>query len=130
VRTEVFVHEQGVPLELERDEEDPHSDHVMAVNRAGEIVGTARLLRDGHIGRMAVLRPWRGCGIGSATLQRLVDRARQIGLSQVDLNAQSYAVPFYERLGFVVIGETFMDAGIPHRPMRHRIQDAASKPVS
>ncbi len=117
IRETVFVDEQGVPLELEWDGLDGGAVHVLAESAAGEPIGTARLLPDGHIGRMAVLRPWRGQGIGSALLRRLMEIAGGRGLPQVHLCAQVHAIGFYERLGFSAEGPEFLDAGIAHRHM-------------
>jgi predicted GNAT family N-acyltransferase len=105
-------------LELEWDELDAQSRHVLAESGQGEPVGTGRLLPDGHIGRMAVLSDWRGCGVGSGLLQALLCLARAQGHAEVLLNAQTHAEPFYARHGFVSSGEPFTDAGIPHRTMR------------
>jgi predicted GNAT family N-acyltransferase len=121
VRTAVFVEEQGVPLELEVDEHDAGSLHVVARDEAGVPIGAGRLLADGHIGRMAVLRAWRGQGVGDAMLRALIEAARDRGVRDVVLNAQTHAVPFYARHGFVAEGDEFLDAGIPHQGMRLRL---------
>jgi predicted GNAT family N-acyltransferase len=118
VREAVFVHEQAVPLELEWDGIDPQCVHVLAENEQGIAIGTGRLLPDGHIGRMAVLAQWRGRGVGSALLRMLIACARGRGAREVVVNAQTHAVAFYRRHGFVEEGGTFLDAGIPHRCMR------------
>jgi len=116
VREQVFVREQAVPIELEWDEFDPLCQHVVA-EAAGHAIGTGRLLPDGHIGRMAVLEPWRGQGVGSALLEALLRLACDRGIGRVRLNAQSRAVAFYRRHGFVAEGEEFIEAGIAHRSM-------------
>ena len=118
VRFAVFVEEQQVPAEIELDEFDPLSVHALAFDAQGRVLGTGRLLPDGHIGRMAVLRQARGAGVGSALLQALMDAARTRGDREVLLSAQTHAIPFYERFGFIVEGEEYDDAGIPHRMMR------------
>ena len=121
IRFAVFVDEQGVPAELEHDEHDPGAVHLLA-RTAGDIpVATARMLDDGHIGRMAVLPAWRRQGLGSALLRELIDLARHRGMSQVQLHAQCHAEAFYRRLGFVAEGEVFPDAGIDHRSMYLRL---------
>ncbi len=74
---------------------------------------------------MAVLKEWRGKGVGALLLQTLIERARQRGHARARLNAQTYATGFYRRYGFEVSGPEFMDAGIPHVPM-HR--DLATAP--
>ena len=117
IRETVFILEQHVPEELEWDAFDDVSVHVLALGPDGKPIGTARLLPDGHIGRMAVLKEWRRMGFGSAMLQRLLDEAHIRGIKKVILNAQTTAVRFYERFGFQPVGEEFMDAGIPHVKM-------------
>jgi predicted GNAT family N-acyltransferase len=117
VRHNVFVIEQRVPETLEWDDADAPSLHALAVDASGDAIGCARLLPDGRIGRVAVLAEWRRCGVGSALLLQLVDRARRRGDSAVIVNAQVAAMPFYSRYGFVVAGEAFEEAGIPHRVM-------------
>ena len=88
------------------------------------MVGTGRLLPDGHVGRMAVLRDWRGRGVGSAILSALVDRAAARGMGRLVLNAQTHAVPFYARHGFAAFGEEFMEADIPHIAMARELPSA------
>ena len=73
IRTAVFIHEQKIPEDLEWDEFDLISMHVLALNSDGQPIGTARLLPDGYIGRMAVLKDWRGKGLGSAMLLRILE---------------------------------------------------------
>jgi predicted GNAT family N-acyltransferase len=121
VRERVFVNEQHVPLELEWDGLDESASHVIAVDEQGAVIGTGRLLADGHIGRMAVIQPWRQQGVGSALLQALCTLAENQGLQDVFLSAQTHAVGFYRRHGFVVHGDEFLDAGIPHLNMRRRL---------
>jgi predicted GNAT family N-acyltransferase len=113
IREQVFVLEQAVPPELEWDGIDPDCVHVLA-ELDGEPVGTGRLLPDGHIGRMAVLRAARSRGVGAAMMVRLVELARARGLRQLALNAQTHAIPFYRRFGFTAVGPEFDDAGMPH----------------
>jgi predicted GNAT family N-acyltransferase len=117
IREAVFVIEQNVPVELEWDGIDQACVHVIAYAQDRSPVGTGRLLRDGHIGRLAVLAPWRGQGAGSSLLQKLIAIATARGTGPVALNAQTHALAFYERFGFVAEGEEFDDAGIPHQPM-------------
>jgi predicted GNAT family N-acyltransferase len=119
LRLKVFVHEQQVPLELEWDESDAVSVHALAFDCAGNPIGTGRLLPDGHIGRMAVIRSQRGGGAGSAILAALMQHAKARGDREVVLNAQVQARAFYERHGFAGEGGEFLDAGIAHIRMRH-----------
>lgn len=117
IREAVFVVEQNVPADLEWDGVDRDCLHVIAYTYDRSAVGTGRLLDDGHIGRMAVLAPWRGRGAGSALLLKLIAIAKTRGIDSVALNAQTHALAFYERFGFVAEGDDFDDAGIPHRHM-------------
>lgn len=117
VRDAVFVEEQRVPLDMEMDEHDAASRHVVARDNDGNAIGTGRLLPDGHIGRMAVLADWRGKGVGRALLERLLEEARLQGHAHLALHAQTQASGFYRRFGFVEEGPEFMEAGIPHRTM-------------
>lgn len=118
VREAVFVIEQKVPIELEWDDLDAVCEHVLAIDNANRPIGTGRLSPDGHIGRMAVLRSYRGIGVGGAILRLLMAKATSREMPQVMLNAQISALTFYERFGFITEGAEFMDAGIPHRKMR------------
>jgi predicted GNAT family N-acyltransferase len=122
VREAVFIVEQSIPEALEWDDFDPVSRHAIAEDASGTAVGCGRLLPDGHIGRMAVLSAWRGRGVGSALLVRLVDLARVLGHSRVALNSQVQAMPFYLRHGFAAAGDEYLEAGIPHRPMARTLR--------
>lgn len=117
LRYEVFVVGQDVPADMERDELDGVSDHVVAgLDRT--VVGTGRLLPDGTIGRMAVAAQSRGRGVGARVLARLEERARERGLTAVELHAQVHARAFYERAGYAAFGEPYLEAGIEHVSMR------------
>lgn len=117
VRTAVFIDEQHVPPTLEWDGLDAEALHLLACNAAGDAIGCARILSGGVIGRMAVLGPWRGMGVGMALLRKAVQVCRERGWGDVRLSAQVHAIPFYEKAGFVSCSETYSDAGIPHRDM-------------
>lgn len=121
VRTEVFVREQAVPPALELDGRDAECAHVLACDAAGAPIGAGRLLPDGQIGRMAVLAAWRGAGVGAALLAALVAEARRRGHRAAHLHAQAHARRFYERHGFEVEGEEYLEAGIPHVGMRRSL---------
>ncbi len=117
LRRIIVIGEQGVPEELEWDGLDDAALHLLAEDAQGKAIATARMLTDGHIGRVAVLKPWRGKGVGKALMQLLINLAHQQGYPQVFLDAQVDAIGFYRQLGFTARGEIFMDAGIPHRHM-------------
>lgn len=114
VRITVFCQEQSIPQDLDFDGLDPECRHVLAFTNSGEPIGTARMQKDGHLGRIAVLKEWRKHGVGKAVVESLIAVATAEGLSQVYLNAQVHAVPFYEELGFRPEGEAFLEAGIEH----------------
>ncbi len=118
VRETVFVQEQNVPLEEEWDELDPRCHHVLARDAAGHPIGTGRLTPERKIGRMAVMRDWRGKGVGEAIMHALLDRARALGWPEVSLHAQVAAMGFYDKFGFEPYGERFEEAGIEHQAMR------------
>lgn len=117
IRRLVFIQEQKVPVEEEWDGRDDTSYHWIATDPEDVAIGTARLLPDGQIGRMAVLPPHRGTGVGAALLEAAVEKARHLGFNEVYLNAQTHALGFYESVGFKPTGDEFDEAGIPHRRM-------------
>ncbi len=134
VRYQVFVEEQNVPVELERDEHDAVAEHVVA-SRGEQVIGTGRLLVEepgfgeldpalgpvGHLGRLAVLRTERGAGVGARLVRALEQRAAKLGLCSAYLAAQTPALPFYEQLGYTAYGAEFDDAGLAHRHMWRRL---------
>ena len=117
IRSTVFIKEQHVPEELEWDEFDKSSTHILAYydNKA---VGTARLLEDGHIGRMAVLKAYRNRNIGKNMLKYLISLAQEKSIKNIELSAQEHATEFYKKYGFSIYGDVYMDAGIPHFDMK------------
>ncbi len=116
IRFQVFINEQGVPEDLELDEDDPLAWHALAM-RDHQAIGTARLLSSGKIGRLAVLANYRKQGVGTDLLLALLDFGRQQGIDQFYLHAQVSAMDFYDRLGFQAIGPIFHEAGIEHIKM-------------
>lgn len=137
VRKEVFVGEQGVPEDIEYDAHDATALHVLAIGADGIPLGTGRLLHGeaaagktggdasvGSLGRLAVTRRARGLGVGAALVRAIEDAARGLGLTAVDLHAQTQALGFYERLGYTAYGPEFQDAQIAHRAMRRPLGPA------
>jgi predicted GNAT family N-acyltransferase len=128
LRTAVFVEEQSVPASEEWDGLDPECVHAVAEHPTAGVIATGRLHPSGKIGRMAVLAEWRGRGVGTAILRRLLDEAQHRGLEGVYLHGQLPVVGFYARFGFVAEGPEFDEAGIPHRLMRLRIAERDADP--
>lgn len=131
VRHDVFVTEQGVPTDLELDDLDDAADHFVARD-GSSAVGAGRLVVEpvgfegadpglgpvGHLGRLAVRPETRGTGLGVSMVRAIEARAAERGLRIVALSSQTYAIGFYERLGYTAYGPEFDDAGLPHRWMR------------
>ena len=128
VRNRVFVEEQKVPAEIEVDEYDQQSIHFLALDQNGSPIGTARLLPDGRVGRVAVLIEWRRKGVGRALMNETLTVATQRGISRVTLHAQVSSIPFYSELGFETEGPEFDEAGIPHRQMHLDLQGKKKRP--
>ncbi len=123
IRFKVFVDEQKVPVEEEQDSYDSTAVHFGAFYD-NKIIGTGRVAvidEQGKIGRLAVLKQYRGLGIGMTLINTIIDYCKERGLSQVYLGAQLQAIPFYEKVGFRAEGDIFDDAGIPHRIMRKKL---------
>jgi len=118
IRDVVFLQEQGVPVEIERDALDPLSEHVLARDAQGTPIGTGRLTPDRRIGRMAVLPQWRNRRVGEAMLKALLAQARARHWTEVTLHAQVPAMAFYARQGFLPYGERHVEAGLDHQSMR------------
>lgn len=121
VRRAVFVEEQAIPENLEWDGRDATCRHVLARARDGAAIATGRLQQDGRIGRMAVLRAWRGHGVGRAVLQWLQLQAMHDGLQRVYVHAQVQVAGFYTGMGFRPQGEPFELAEILHQCMVKRL---------
>lgn len=122
IRSQVFVKEQGVPVEIEMDERDPACRHVLARHGA-KVVGCGRidLEKGGKIGRVAVLSAYRRSGVGTVIMHLLHDLAREFGLGMTWCHAQRSAVPFYQKLKYQQTGSEFEEAGIPHLRMEHTL---------
>ena len=122
IRTQVFIEEQRVPEALEWDEFDKTCQHVLVTDNKKPIA-CGRIKPDGHIGRMAVLKEYRQQGVGAAILKALLKHAEDNDIETVYLHAQVSAVPFYEKLGFNICSEEFLDANIPHRTMEKKLKE-------
>lgn len=123
IRDRVFIREQNVDPDLERDGLDAQCLHFIA-EIDGRPVATARVrLMPGvfKVQRVAVVREARGSGVGDAIMRFLMDDLAASGDAPgriFFLSSQSHAAPFYERLGYAVCSKEYMEAGIPHLDMR------------
>jgi predicted GNAT family N-acyltransferase len=123
VRKKVFVDEQKVPEEEEIDQYENAATHFILYQN-GEPVGTGRFrIVDGlgKVERICVLASQRGTGAGKSIMNKIEQYAKSQGVEGLKLNAQTHAIPFYTSLGYEVISEEFLDAGIPHKTMKKSI---------
>jgi predicted GNAT family N-acyltransferase len=123
VRKQVFINEQNVPEEEEIDQFEDEAVHFVLYNN-GMPAGAGRFRTvdgNGKVERICVLKENRQSGSGKAIMDKIEEHAKKQGLPALKLNAQTQAIPFYEKLGYQVISEEFMDAGIPHRTMKKTI---------
>lgn len=124
IRREVFIKEQNVPEEEEFDEEDLVSHHIV-VYATGKPVATGRLFKAGEnwlIGRISVLKEFRGKQVGKLIVEKLLERAAEIEAADIHIHAQTHAVSFYEKFGFMAYGDTFLEANIEHVSMVKKVQ--------
>ena len=117
IRRKVFIEEQGVPEELEWDEEDHTAKHFLYF-KSEKPIACGRILKNGHIGRMAVLKAYRKQNIGSSLLQYIIQDAKKNKVSHLSLHAQLSALDFYQKHGFQAYDDIFMEAGIEHQSMK------------
>ncbi|HEX6832238.1 MAG TPA: GNAT family N-acetyltransferase [Rudaea sp.] len=128
VREQVFIVEQNVPQEDEWDDLDARSRHALARDSNGHPIGTGRLTPNATIGRMAVMKDWRGRQVGAALVQILLEQARAIGYTSIELHSQTHAIPFYARFGFEPYGDEYVECAIPHRNMRLELAPFSARP--
>lgn len=121
VREAVFIQEQHVPFCIEWDEHDKDAIHLLAINFSDEAIGCARILKKGRIGRMAVMPDWRGKGLGTALLDEAIKICKSLGIQTVAISSQTHAIKFYEKAGFSVTSEAYIDANIWHVDMQRTI---------
>ncbi len=121
LRFAIFVGEQNVPSGIEIDDLDANCVHAVAFDVDNKAIGTGRLLPDGHIGRMAVVKEWRRRGIGAEILQALIGEARKRDHAEVMVSAQLQAAEFYREQGFVAEGKVYEEAGLLHQKMRKKL---------
>lgn len=122
IRKKVFVDEQGVPPHLELDDQDQYAIHfIVKTKQENQVIGAARLRiieeKNGKVERVCILKEHRGKNLGLLIMNKIEDYANSKGIAKLKLNAQCYAIPFYEKLNYAVTTPEFLDAGIPHRAM-------------
>lgn len=117
VREQVFIQEQQIAAQDEWDEQDAVSLHFV-IYRDGQAIATARLLQDHSVGRVAVLKAYRGQGLGQLIMQYIIALAQQQQRPQLHLSAQTHALDFYKQLGFEQQGEVYLECNIPHIHMQ------------
>lgn len=118
IREQVFIVEQSVPLEVEWDANDSQARHLLAFDDHHHAIACTRILDTGRIGRMGVLSAWRGLGVGRALLNRAVGILKSEHHHQISLSAQTHAIAFYEKAGFKVVSDAYIDVNIWHVDMQ------------
>ncbi|MGG1396295.1 GNAT family N-acetyltransferase [Bacillus salipaludis] len=123
VRRTVFIDEQNVPEEEEIDQHEEEATHFVLYHEGSPIgAGRFRLVDGfGKVERICIMKQARGTGAGKAIMNGIEDYARKMGIQKLKLNSQTHAIPFYGGLGYEVVSEEFMDAGIPHKTMVKKI---------
>jgi len=117
IRKQVFIIEQNIPEEEEWDDQDMISDHVVVYDQ-DQPIATARLLQNNSVGRVAVLKAYRGQGIGRMIMLEIIQQAHQQDRKFLQLSSQVHAISFYEKLGFSIQGDAYDECGIPHIKMQ------------
>ena len=117
IRKQVFIIEQNIPEEEEWDDQDMISDHFVVYDQ-NQPIATARLLQNNSVGRVAVLKAYRGQGIGRMIMLEVIRQAHQQDRKFLHLSSQVHAISFYEKLGFSIQGDAYDECGIPHIKMQ------------
>jgi predicted GNAT family N-acyltransferase len=117
VREVVFIQEQCVPTHIEWDELDAVAIHLLALDTKNLPIGCARILKHGRVGRMAVVKSWRGTGLGKALLAKAIEICRRLNMPKINISSQTHAIQFYEKAGFIVTSGAYIDANIWHVDM-------------
>jgi len=121
IREQVFVVEQHVPEWVEWDAYDASAIHLLAYDERQQPIACARILETGRVGRMGVYKAWRGYGVGKALLDKAISLLKHQNHKQVILSAQTHAIKFYEKMGFVITSEPYIDVNIWHVDMQLNI---------
>lgn len=117
IRKQVFIIEQNIPEEEEWDDQDMISDHFVVYDQ-DQPIATARLLQNNSVGRVAVLKAYRGQGIGRMIMLEIIRQAHRQDRKFLHLSSQVHAISFYEKLGFSIQGDAYDECGIPHIKMQ------------
>ena len=117
IRTPVFIEEQGVAPDFEWDELDASAVHLLAMQN-NQPIACLRIIDFYKIGRMAVLKDWRGMGLGSALMLEAVNVCKNYGSKSIHISAQTHAIEFYRKAGFEVTSVEYCDVHIPHVDMQ------------
>ncbi len=118
IREQVFIVEQHVPAWVEWDAYDVDAVHLLAFDEKDQPIGCTRILDAGRVGRMAVYKEWRNCGVGKALLDKAISVLKHKNYNKVVLSAQTHAIKFYQKMGFVVTSEPYIDVNIWHVDMQ------------
>ncbi|WP_445486873.1 GNAT family N-acetyltransferase [Niallia sp. 03133] len=123
VRRTVFVDEQQVPEEEEIDQFEQDSIHFVLYDESKPIgAGRYRIFDEyGKVERICILKESRKGGSGKTLMNKIEEYAKKNGAPALKLNAQIQAIPFYSKLGYEVVSEEFLDAGIPHKTMKKKL---------
>ena len=126
IRNQVFVVEQGVPLQREIDKDEAYAVHFVLYSDDQEAMATVRLLplekNELKLQRMAVQKKFRGHGYGKQLISEAEKFAKEQGFNKIKLGAQKTAISFYQEMGYKSYGEPFIDAGIEHLSMEKELQ--------
>ncbi|TQV84439.1 GNAT family N-acetyltransferase [Aliikangiella coralliicola] len=121
IRKRVFVIEQRFEKEILCDNRDDNSYHILVTNNNKEPIACGRLCPNGRIGRIAVLMNYRGKGIGTMVLAKLIKIAEKSSIPSLSLNVETDLSPFYDQQKFYADGPVYMKQGVPHQRMTKRL---------
>ena len=113
IRHRVFMIEQHIRDNVLCDLEDNDCFHVIVKNTDGDIVAAGRITEQGRIGRIAVLLPYRGSGIGTKLFKKLIQIGKSHNINDISLNAELGDHRFYNLQKFTSAGPVFMKQGVP-----------------
>ncbi|GAA0721480.1 GNAT family N-acetyltransferase [Clostridium malenominatum] len=116
IRNQVFVIEQNVPKEIEKDSKDKISKHIV-IYEENFPIATGRIVVENSscsFGRISIIKKYRGKGIGLYLVENMIKEATKIGIKEIYIHAQKYAEEFYKKLNFKSFGEVFYEGGIEH----------------